>query len=389
LLRSESQNDLTVNAVANSRNDVLLSDLSKLSSIVLFITSDKSKWTRCPVIETGEENPGEGIVRGDVKPRLSVDKDGNPVDTSGLGGISLDVIDTLLQSNNEEDPGFAGAVGMGWFPGYVFNKETGERLNMAFGEDTKYSFNNGNDMIWNPNSVFAEGLPGAINNVWGGKHYIYIFRKTLESEKNQFPASSYMPEYDNGVTLKRVINSNLKRFGWGACMWASIPMLTPGQELLSSDVRIDVNVSKPFATKNSPIDPELDNNTKPVYRFETDGVAVRKGQTNVLKDKLTDINVVPNPYYAISEYETSQLDNTVKFINLPEICTIKIYNTNGTLIRTYNKSDPNNFLDWNLKNQVGIPVASGVYIIHIDVPNVGEKILKWFGVVRPVDLNNF
>ena len=99
--------------------------------------------------------------------------------------------------------------------------------------------------------------------------------------------------------------------------------------------------------------------------------------------------MVPNPYYAISEYETSQLDNTVKIINLPEVCTIKIYNTNGTLIRTYNKSDPNNFLDWNLKNQVGIPIASGVYIIHIDVPNVGEKILKWFGVVRPVDLNNF
>jgi len=59
------------------------------------------------------------------------------------------------------------------------------------------------------------------------------------------------------------------------------------------------------------------------------------------------------------------------------------------LIRRYNKSDPLNFLDWNLKNSVGIPISSGVYLIHIEVPGVGEKILKWFGIVRPVDLNNF
>jgi hypothetical protein len=30
-----------------------------------------------------------------------------------------------------------------------------------------------------------------------------------------------------------------------------------------------------------------------------------------------------------------------------------------------------------------------VYIIHIDVPNIGEKVLKWFGVMRPIDLDNF
>lgn len=392
LTRYESQNELTRNAVANSKIDIELSALSKLNSIVIFITNDKSKWTRCPVIETGEDNPSEGVIRGKVKEKLSVDKEGNPVDTAGFGGTNLAVIDTLFQSTNENSAGFAGAVGMGWFPGYVFNKETGERLNMAFGEDSRYSFNNGNDMIWNPNSELINGIPPNLNNVWGGKHFVYIFRETLESEKNRFPPSAYMPQYDNGATLKRILsnsNGGLRRFGWGSCMWASVPFLTPGQELLSTNVRIDVNVSKPFATKDSPLPPSLDNNTKPVYRFETDGVAVKKGVKNALQDHLTNINVVPNPYYAISEYETSQLDNTVKFINLPEVCTIKIYNTNGTLIRTYNKSDPNNFLDWSLTNQAGIPISSGVYIIHIDVPNVGEKILKWFGVVRPVDLNNF
>jgi len=47
------------------------------------------------------------------------------------------------------------------------------------------------------------------------------------------------------------------------------------------------------------------------------------------------------------------------------------------------------FQDWDLKNQSGIPIASGLYIIHVDAPGIGEKILKWFGVMRPLDLQNY
>ena len=47
------------------------------------------------------------------------------------------------------------------------------------------------------------------------------------------------------------------------------------------------------------------------------------------------------------------------------------------------------YQDWDMKNQNGISVASGLYIIHVDVPGVGEKILKWFGVMRPLDLQSY
>ncbi|MFT6728156.1 MAG: flagellar hook assembly protein FlgD, partial [Flavobacteriales bacterium] len=98
---------------------------------------------------------------------------------------------------------------------------------------------------------------------------------------------------------------------------------------------------------------------------------------------------VPNPYYAFSEYESGKLDNRIKITNLPEECVINIYNISGTLVRTFNKVDPLTSLEWDLKNRRNVPVAGGVYIIHINVPGVGEKILKWFGVMRPVDLDNF
>jgi hypothetical protein len=99
--------------------------------------------------------------------------------------------------------------------------------------------------------------------------------------------------------------------------------------------------------------------------------------------------VVPNPYYAYSGYEKAGVENVVKITNLPPVCTITIYTLNGTFIRRFKKSDSGTSLDWDLKNQALIPIASGMYIIHIDVPNVGERTLKWFGVMRPIDLDAY
>ena len=390
---AEDNNLAPLNTVGISSNSVEFSTLRKLNSVTLFITNDKSKWTRCPVVETGNVP-----TRGKMKERLSVDKDGNPVDTTGFGNLSLNVIDTLLDSENEEDPGFGGAIGMGWFPGYAFNKETGERWNIAFGEDTKFSFNNGDDMIWNPTSVVREGFdPALINTIWGGKHFVYLFRNfsaidAASTTPINFPEIARIKQFDHGAKLKELLSNNnsfFRNFGYSHCSYAAVPMLAPGEEFMATDVRIDINVTTPFGVQDSDLPLALENQGRPVYRFRTQGVSVSKGETQVLADELKEINVVPNPYRAISEYEETQLDNIVKFTNLPEQATIRIYNTNGTLIRTFNKANPLTFLDWDLKNQVGIPIASGIYIIHVDVPGVGEKVLKWFGVLRPVDLNNF
>ena len=42
-----------------------------------------------------------------------------------------------------------------------------------------------------------------------------------------------------------------------------------------------------------------------------------------------------------------------------------------------------------LKDANGTPVASGVYIIHIDAGDLGETIVKFFGVMPQIDLNAF
>ena len=112
------------------------------------------------------------------------------------------------------------------------------------------------------------------------------------------------------------------------------------------------------------------------------------------------INVVPNPYYSYSNYETaSQLETKVRIVNLPtgvngdgvkEGCYIRIYTMDGTLVRTIGPTPVNaTTVDWDLHNHTGIPIAGGMYLIHVSVPGIGERVVKWFGTMRPVDLNSF
>jgi hypothetical protein len=101
------------------------------------------------------------------------------------------------------------------------------------------------------------------------------------------------------------------------------------------------------------------------------------------------INVVPNPYYAYSQYERNKVDTRIKITNLPEKCTVSIFNTSGKLVNQFKKDNELTFQDWVLTNKVGIPVASGIYIIHVDVPGVGEAIRKAFIGMRQTDLEGF
>lgn len=113
------------------------------------------------------------------------------------------------------------------------------------------------------------------------------------------------------------------------------------------------------------------------YIFETKAV---KYATASAKAKLDDIYVVPNPYVAYSPSETpgrtgeKRGDRQLQFRNLPPTCTIRIYTITGDLVQTIEKNDNSSLAYWDLLSFEGQRVAYGVYIYHIDVPNVGEKI---------------
>ncbi len=91
------------------------------------------------------------------------------------------------------------------------------------------------------------------------------------------------------------------------------------------------------------------------------------------------INVFPNPYYALNPAEETYINRFVTFNNLPPTTKIRIFNMAGQLVRTLEKTDdPLQFMKWNLQNQIGLPVASGMYIAYIEgvLSTSGEKVSK-------------
>jgi hypothetical protein len=351
-----------------SGSSKLNASISFLPSVNIVLTSDKSLWTRCPIVELGR-NPSLNVGNaqpGALRKSQSVNKNGQP---DGTG------------------------TGMGWFPGYAVDLESGARLYMAFGENSFLGGENGADMIWNPTDrlVSSVGTP-----LMGGMHPVYVFSYN-QASTNGFSSGFNFPAYvpaqaennnDNFVYNKYLEvegnSSSAKRELYGSLTWVAYPMLAPDQELLATDVTIRLRVNKEYKNFNA----TGANGGKPMYGWSMEDIATKLGSQDMLKEALAMINVVPNPYYAFSEYERNKLDNRVKITNLPEQCQIRIYSSNGKLIRRIKKDSPQTFQDWDLTNHAGIPVASGIYLIHVEVPNVGERVLKAFIAMRMVDLQN-
>ena len=376
------------------------------------------------------------LKKFDLRRSRSVDKQGIPWGTAGCNTGEA-ILDTLN-------------YGCSWFPGYAVNIETGERLNIAFGEDAYQSANNGADMVWNPTTVSTQT---GYRYAFGGRHYIYVFGHSRSGTKyatGQFIGSgNYINYKDFANQYKRAapaagsqIDIIMKNI-WSDAMWVSMPLLTDSRYAFSNpanmpcDAKVRLRVKKPYkkgmagsyfdalnifapGTAACPTMPSAvqyanfstdtlsspKNNNFGLYTFSTADIFSDINNADKAKSALDLINVVPNPYYAYSSYEQNRLDNVVRITNLPNKCKIKIFTMNGTLVRTFDRDVSGQedinvssseyvhskrlpYQDWDIKNQSGIPVASGLYIIYVDVPGVGEKILKWFGVMRPLDLQSY
>ncbi len=106
-----------------------------------------------------------------------------------------------------------------------------------------------------------------------------------------------------------------------------------------------------------------------------------------VKSGLDKINVVPNPYVASNLAEEpgrlpeQRGERQIQFRNLPKECTIRIYTITGELVKEIYKNDYTSYATWDLLSFEGHRIAYGVYIYHVDVPNVGEKIGR-IGVIK-------
>ena len=453
------RNQLERKLMLYSANKALnYSSLNNLPSVQIVFTADTSKWTRCPVIEMCDDfTQSEGNARRfSARRHKSVDKLGNT-----LSGAA-----TATDLADPNSPAYISEYGMGWFPGYAINTVTGERLNIMFGEDSRYVQHNGADMMWNPDASLTEGTQ---NYVIGGRHYIYVMNATTQPFRNMrtgaltttyYTTPSYdagrwamqmlssldrlmktqyvlsgnyflnyglSDEQDAGSTATQLLVRDSVAMLYASVAWVNMPLVSSHYQFtnpmdIPCDVTVNIDVRTPYGTYMSPnrttsinAGTIIKNHEMPAYQFVltaedavVENLATRSNARQDFIDSLLgQINVVPNPYYSYSSYETaSQLETKVRIINLPtgeengvkQGCTIRIYTVDGTLVRTLGPTAitrdasigaENTTVDWDLHNQSGIPIAGGMYLIHVTVPGIGERVIKWFGTMRPVDLNSF
>lgn len=359
-------------AYNGTRPNAHWANLDNLSSVDVVLTKDESKWTQCLVLELGEEenlNQG-GAKKFEIRKHNSLNKDGS--------------------ENTAEQ-------GRSWFPGYAINVETGERLNIILGEDSYQGTNNGRDLKWNPTDAggtFSSGYAG-----FGGRHYIYIMDTDSSYLKSLYPEG---PRYDGGTTYLNALKDlsgddyfrELNQQVLYHAMWVIPSYLSSGYEMdynsngmpvPPTEVKFRLRVKKPYKYF---VTNENKNNYNPRYRFDTDSVYAEKNiQFGI--DAMETIRAVPNPYFAYSEYEINPVENKIKITNLPQTCKITIYTVDGSLVRRIVKDDESTEVTWDMKNTAKVPIASGTYLIHIDGGELGEKVIKWMGIMRELDLDSF
>ena len=129
------------------------------------------------------------------------------------------------------------------------------------------------------------------------------------------------------------------------------------------------------------IEPNFVNTMVDEFEFTSKGPDVSAA---VAEAQLDDINVVPNPYWAWSSNETQPTTRIIRFTHMPKDgATIRIFDLAGNLVKSITDADREAqgtlgtaTAQWDARNASDVPVASGMYLVHVTVEGVGEKVLK-------------
>lgn len=354
-----------------------------LNNVDIVFTSDKSKWSKCIVVETtfaDYNNAGFSAI-----------KDNNStVDTKNF---------ELRRSKSVDENGneIANSTGFSYFPGYAVDVETGKRLNIFFGENSVYAGENakyiegnnpiGGDMIFNPSSeVVINDLKNSLDTslhtlayAGGGQHYIYVTRQAYDGCASFANALKRNPASDTGPSLIK------KAKVASAVTWTSFPitsdlmrMSSIDKGLIPNDLIVMLRVDNTYSpSRIYDIDKERACTTDtdhPVYEFGFEDF-----ESNVVSDNtLSRVSLSPNP--AISS--NGQLKLALS--GLPTHALVQILDQNGQS-KWQSHGDAGENIQYigpgvttTTFDMNGVDLHTGLYLIKITDMQTGEnKSLKW------------
>ncbi|MBK8622171.1 MAG: T9SS type A sorting domain-containing protein [Saprospiraceae bacterium] len=286
-----------------------------LNNVDIVFTSDKSKWSKCVVVETA--NP------------FYYTRDGHKT----IGDAQNFELRQSPSKGKDGELLNDGTVGFSYFPGYAIDVETGERLNIFFGENSVYSGDNaailadgvgiGGDLLFNPSSQWISNMvdeDDVRRYVAGGQHYVYVTRQ----------------KYDECATiatkLRKGVSTIQKLKAVASLTWCAFPVLSENtdmlplaQGLIPNDVRVQLRVDQSYSkSRRFNIERERDcetENDRPVYWF-----TFKKPETSDVDDVsgFEAVRIIPNP----SSTETNRFVIT----NLQKKPLVALYDVTGKLV---------------------------------------------------------
>lgn len=105
------------------------------------------------------------------------------------------------------------------------------------------------------------------------------------------------------------------------------------------------------------------------------------------QDDLSRVFAVPNPYrtggsrFTVPDYRNYP-DEKIRFVNVPDVCSIKIYTVAGDLVWESEHDNPSvGNIEWDVRNSSGEDVSSGIYVYRIENPG-GEQVYGRLVIIR-------
>ena len=134
-----------------------------------------------------------------------------------------------------------------------------------------------------------------------------------------------------------------------------------------------IEISRPFSTDD-------------IFGFTTTSSKI---DNDIARAQLDKIAVVPNPYIVAAsweprhQYQSGRGPRKIDFINLPNKCTIKIFTISGYLVTSifHDSINENGTESWNLLSDDNLEISYGIYLYHVDAPDIGEYTGK-FAVIK-------
>jgi len=227
----------------------------------------------------------------------------------------------------------------------------------------------------NPRRLNVGFVDSDANGIWdpddsplGKYQFTYIFA----SDYSETPEQQYMTR--SGQNLNP--GSANPTYGFVALdiMYAWLPRVKSVKGVLQTWSAGDVLTVSPYRVTRAEFVPGYPLK----YSWSVTGTTFNDQQ--LAASNINKIKAFPNPYYGFSELEYNDAgEKFIYFSHLPSVCTIYIYSLDGSPVKKIvrNPSDPKNSLEkWNLQNNDGKFVASGMYVVYIDCGSAGAKTLK-------------